>query len=408
MRWLYIDPTNRREAAYRAEKLAAMDAWWRAFRLKAGQIREHFSGKSDWDLAGWMGETLGAVDERLMWEFGPAVAGQGHRLVITPEAEHWLRPLVDTLLETAPPIPEWEFYAYRLPDPPETVVDNVRARTGGDVSQATVAAQLQGSGRIDLTFTLPNCRDSLDVDARTAAFVAAEELLGEELVDLWIGEIQVSPPKRRGLLSTLRRGGADGNSKSNLPLAELPLAVGRLVASLRSSLPARPCFEFIHDTPWSSFTFQPQERDDYDGRDDLLVAISGRSDVLQAAHSASLFHSRCFSRHGETFCYLKIDGVEGLEHSRFADRAEIEDALNEVLIPARAGCAIGGGTGLRYSYIDLALTSVSQARPLLREVLLSGGIPRRTWLLFFDATLAREWTGIHDDAPPPGVVSGEW
>lgn len=402
MRWLYIDPTNRHEAAYRAEKLRAIGAWWREFRLHAGEIRDRFSGKNDWDLAAWMSETLGAVDPRLMWEYGPAATGEGHRLVITPEVQQWLRPLVGTLLEQAPSIPGWEFYSYRLPDP-DWVVETVRARTGSDVSQATFAARLQGAGRIDLTFSLPQCTDSLDVDARTAAFVAAESLLGEELVDLWIGEIHVAPPKRRGLLSSLRRG--DGGGEAMMPLVELPSAVAGRVANLRSSLPERPCYEFIHETQWSSFTFQPREQDEYAGRDDMLVAISGRSDVLQAAHTATLFHSRCFSRHGETFCYLKIDGAEGLENSRFADRAEIEDALNEALIAAQAGCAIGGGTGLRYSYIDLALTSVTRARPLLREALLAGGIPQRTWLLFFDAAFSQEWIGIHDDAPPPPGVA---
>ena len=72
-----------------------------------------------------------------------------------------------------------------------------------------------------------------------------------------------------------------------------------------------------------------------------------------------------------------------------------------MLIPARAGCVIGGGTGLRYSYIDLALADVDAAIPLITRRLRAGKIPRRTWLLFFDAPLAHEWIGIYGDTPVP-------
>jgi hypothetical protein len=70
-------------------------------------------------------------------------------------------------------------------------------------------------------------------------------------------------------------------------------------------------------------------------------------------------------------------------------------------VPALAGCVIGGGTGLRYSYIDLALANVYAALPLIKTRLRAGNINRRSWLLFFDATLAEEWIGIYDDSPAP-------
>lgn len=401
MRWLFIDPTNRREAAYRAEKLRAIDAWWRAFQSKADDIVDLLEGRAEWDLAGWMHDTLGPVDPRLKWEFGPAVGGAGRRLVITPESERWLRPLVGTLLERAPEASGWEFYAYRLPEPAETAVDLVEARTGNDIRQATASADVSGSGRVDLEFTFADCENPLDAEARTAAFLAAETLLGEERFDTWVGEVGVAPAPRRGLLSSIRRAARLTAGSTPRQLAELRPTVDRLIEGLLRSLPDRPCHEFIHQTPWATFTFEPRKGDDYPRRDDLLVAISGRSDVLQAAHAAALFHSRCFSRHGELFCYLKIDAERGLAGSRFADRAAIEDALNEALVAAGAGCVIGGGTGLRYCYVDLALMNLSRGRRIVRDVLLAGEAPRRTWLLFFDAAWSAEWIGIYDDAEPP-------
>ena len=71
------------------------------------------------------------------------------------------------------------------------------------------------------------------------------------------------------------------------------------------------------------------------------------------------------------------------------------------LEPLKLGGQIGGGTGLRYSYVDLALTNVEGAMDALIPVLRAANLPRRTWLLFFDADLGDEWIPIWDDAPPP-------
>jgi hypothetical protein len=89
-----------------------------------------------------------------------------------------------------------------------------------------------------------------------------------------------------------------------------------------------------------------------------------------------LFHSERFSKCGETFCYVKLDGKDGLDEEKFPDKAAIEDALDEVLRPRRLGCHIGGGTGLRYSYIDLALTDVQQGLDAVRRRLREGNVPK--------------------------------
>ena len=125
---------------------------------------------------------------------------------------------------------------------------------------------------------------------------------------------------------------------------------------------------------------------------------------VRGFHEDEFFYSERFSRHGESFCYLKIDGSEGLDQDGgFSDRGSIEEAIDEVLIPARAGCVIGGGTGLRYSYIDVALSDAAAAIPLIRRRLRAGKIPWRTWLVFFDAPLAHEWVGIYGGTPAAAV-----
>jgi len=85
-----------------------------------------------------------------------------------------------------------------------------------------------------------------------------------------------------------------------------------------------------------------------------------------------------------------------------ADRARLEEALNETLRPPRLGCVIGGGSGRRYSYVDLALIDVPAAAAAIRGVLGQLKLPtRRAWIQFFDNSLAAEWIGMWPDSPEP-------
>jgi hypothetical protein len=65
---------------------------------------------------------------------------------------------------------------------------------------------------------------------------------------------------------------------------------------------------------------------------------------------------------------------------------------------------IGGGSGLRYAYIDLALLDVKRAVPVIRQVLSDCRAPLRSWLLFHDDDLAAEWIGIYRQTPPPPLA----
>ena len=109
VRWLFAE-TNE-EMKRRALLLEQIDAWWSAFVDKADEIDQHFTVGAELDLTGWIAGSLQRIDARLMWEFGPATDREGHRLVITPEFEYRLRPLVDTIMERAPELkmigPHW-------------------------------------------------------------------------------------------------------------------------------------------------------------------------------------------------------------------------------------------------------------------------------------------------------------
>jgi hypothetical protein len=394
MRWLYADAQLPEEREHIVTTAARIDAWWREFAGHTADLDAYFHQQTQWDLPGWMQEHLQGIHPSLMWEFGSAIDGPGHRLVITPESERWLRPLTSTILQRAPRIEGWEFYPYRVPEPVDWALAAVQGRTGVDISGATVEIRPGEHRRIALRFTFDACASPEDIDARRAAFVATESLVGEAVLDQWIGAIEVAP-RKRSFLQRLRP------APRGLPLGELRTEVTARVDTLRAARPSRPCIE-REDDPWSLWELKPtRSADDYAEQFDLLVGKSMDPDLWLTVRSGEPFYSETFSAHGETFCHVKIDGSGGLDEEHFADKGEIEDALDEPLRESRAGCFIGGGTGLRYSYIDLALLDTERGIDIVRDVLRAGNIHRRSWILFFDDTLSAEWIGIWPDTPPP-------
>lgn len=378
------------EVEARQTTIDLIDRWWEEFARRADDLDAMFSGSRRFDLPGWMADHLGPIHPQLMWEYGPAVRAPGHRLVITPESRYHLGPLVDEILARAPRIEAWEFYPHRLRESPETAEATVNARTGGTLRDVTIAVSTGEHNLIDLDFTSAGAR------ADDVAFVATESLLGEDVLDTWIGEITTTPPQRR---LSLRRGG--DQRAERIPVADLAPSVDRQRSSILSGIPDRPHAEWPEDsTEWTLFQRTAEQSDDFPGRTDLITGLT-LDPPLWAATFTSRFHSSRFSTGGETFCFVKIDGIDGLAGSEFDDRGAIEDALDETLRTARSGCVIGAGTGLRYSYVDLALTDLDAGLEATRERLARGRVPRRSWIQFPDMGWTDEWIGIHPDTPAP-------
>jgi hypothetical protein len=325
-----------------------------------------------------------------MWEFGRAIHTRGHRLVITPESRRDLRPLVDSILKRAPKIDGWEFYGYRLPENYEMSVQTVKSRSGGDISNISFHASIGDYNRIDLVFVAEGYSEN-DQQALNDVFIAAETLLGEEVLDKCIGAIEVDarPTKRRDDISQIE---------------DLKTRLDVLIEQVRSGLPYHRLSE---EQQWTLFKLKPDEQDDYPHQWDMFAGKAMILEMWQNAHSNQPFDSIRFSKNGEIFCYVKIDGTESLDEEKFADKGEIEDALDDALRDAEIGCFIGGGTGLKYSYLDLALTDLERGASIEKRVLREGEIPKRSWILFFDTDLHARWIGIWDDTLPPPLPDFE-
>jgi hypothetical protein len=134
----------------------------------------------------------------------------------------------------------------------------------------------------------------------------------------------------------------------------------------------------------SMFEFAPVDQGKVAGRDDLLVGYTVIPELWKRAHADPPQATAELARAGESFYYLKIDGHEDLADSDFGDRGGVEDALDEALSEAGLGCVIGAGTGIRYSYVDMAVVPSPAWLRLVRKILRDGRIGKNTCIVAFD------------------------
>jgi hypothetical protein len=399
MRWRFVDSNNSEEAAEHAAVLKRIDAWWSEFKSQSAQIDAFYSGKVNFNIAEWTSSRLDAVHPQLTWEYGPAIHHEGHRLVISPESARYLRPLTATLLQRAPQLDRWEFYSYRQPEDVDQSYRTVEARAGQAFSDVTVIVRLGEHHRIDIQF-LASGFDQGESEANHAAFVFTESLLGEQVLDEWIGVIEGKSVPKKNLLSSFLPNSGDRSSRG-IPLHRFQGTVEALIGSIKEQLPNRPYFEQIDEAQWWSYSCTPDPAEDYLFEHDIIAGGTCDPDLWSASRHRGAFSSTRFSRCGERFCSLKIDSGQRVANQEVAYRVEISDELDAVLKPSGLGCSVGGATGLRYTYITLALLNLEESIPHIRSVLQRRKVPKRSWILFFDAEWIAEWVGIYDDTPPP-------
>lgn len=375
MAWKFLDASKPANRKYRDELTKNINSWWAHFQNKRKNIEAHLEERAHWDLEDFMADSLQVIDENLMWEFGLEADG-GHHLVITPETERYLRPLVDTIIASAPKISGWHFYSYRQPHGYEETAQLVAETTRLMLENLTFTAEAGEENLIDLHFKYSE--DKAPEVLGDAVFMACEYLLGEELLDRWIGDMNFT----------------DSGKGKYLAMTELPNTVAKLIEKAKASMPDKPLAAIRDSLKVSEFTAEPEEGDDSTERFDMTSAKTRIPEIWQAAHGGSAFDSCRFSKHGEKFCYLKFDGLTDPKKIE-----AIEESVNKALIEANLGCTTGSAVGTGHGYVDLCLSDPDKAIPILRQTAQSG------WLQFFDSDLSGEWVGLHTDGvTPPGMV----
>ncbi len=170
------------------DRIAAFWAWWPTVGAGiAGSI-------GDGSLQRWVEPISRAVkdlDPRLGWELS-AGAQARHALIVTPEGDPAVRPVALAWREAAPPADAtWEYHAARQPGPAGTL------QLGGmDVDLAdfrAIASWDSARERVDVNLWHPTVAAAPGDAGLRAAFLFLDNLLGEEVVERWIGAIDLLP-----------------------------------------------------------------------------------------------------------------------------------------------------------------------------------------------------------------------
>ena len=269
-----------------------------------------------------------------------------------------------------------------------------RAKTGIDLSQARARSGFGRGHLLDVVLYVPGGAGN---DAETeAAELVVRLLLGEELFERWLGRVSATPSVRRGPLTVLN---AKRDDHDAFDLALLPEAVRAAVSGLKSGLPEAPLAAHGSEEDWLLFELRPAPSADYAAQDDLLLASTRTPELKKSFLRGEPFFSGRFSRVGELFTYLKYESSLTAFDERLREREGFERALSAALAPS-GGALIGAGLGLRYAYLDLAISDVAvQGRVL--GALRDAGIARRAWFLFCDSELERESVPLYPDSPTP-------
>lgn len=268
----------------------------------------------------------------------------------------------------------------------------IRAEHGVDFDAARVRAGFVRGHLLELRVFLPGGTGS--ATEQDAAQHLVRLMLGEELLERWIGRVSVTATVRHGPLNVLNSRTGDASA---LPLPSLAETVQRAIRGLcdgLTELAASPTAD------WFAFELEPDADADYAAQDDLVFCSTRLPESKKAFLRNEPFFSGRFTNSGALLTYLKYESSESSATARVSERTSLEGVIRQAL-DERQGVIVGLGLGLRYAYIDLALTGPDCVSERLFPALQAAGIPPRAWLLFCDSELEQEYRPVYLGSPAP-------
>jgi hypothetical protein len=176
-----------RKAAKPGPAVAAIDAFWRWW---AGARPRAEADLADVAVADEMSRRVSAINPGLDWEFSPGT-GSRHLLVVSPAGNSALRSLTERWRRAGPPDDQTFAYAAARQGRPSALDGYLDLPSGRvDLSALRFAAEPDSAtGVVHVQIWHPDF-PSLPEQARTTVkFLALDWLLGEDTVEIWIGEI---------------------------------------------------------------------------------------------------------------------------------------------------------------------------------------------------------------------------
>jgi hypothetical protein len=325
--------------------------------------------------------------------------GGEHRVVVVPDGDTGGEPLADEFVRRALGKTNRIAARFRPEVDAKTAVTDVRARFGVDLQRARVRMGFSRGHLLEAVVYAPSFSHAGDERALEASELLVARLLGEALFHDFVGSIEVAPLPRGGALRVL--GDSAMAAEETLSLVEVLPAAEAAIRGLYAELPEAPYHAFCERADWTMLELKPELADDYGGKDDLALVSTMLPEATKCFLEGAPFSSVRFSKHGERFAYLKIDMADRSPQQRHDLRVELEDELNNILVPGRVGCVTGAGLGVRYVYLDLALSNLEHGVRIACERVHRVRPDAAGWALFCESGWEEEWVGVGHHGPPP-------
>lgn len=274
-------------------------------------------------------------------------------------------------------------------------VAQVRARTGLDLTRARARSGFGRGHLLEIVVYVPGGNGS------AAQTEAAEELVrlvvGEELFERWVGTVSATSTARGGPLHVIN---SNTEEHAALPIATLLETTLAAVSGLKLGLPPLPEPASADSEDWVMFELEPEPAPDFAAQDDLVLCSTRMPELKKCFLRGEPFFSGRFCNFEVLFAYLKFESSERAVEARLAERARWEQVVTQTLRHEQAAL-VGLGLGVRYGYLDLVVRDPDCIRTLLWPALRAAEMSERTWLLFCDSELEREYLALHPGAPAP-------
>jgi hypothetical protein len=395
MRFRFFQPTSEVETGHHLAALERMNEFWSAGRGVLSRASRSALDLSRLEAA--LNDAAVRVDPGLVVELDRTPGGE-LVMVLAPKEDPGLDPLILELVRRAPRSGGVVVGRHWPAAPARAVLDRVGRRFDLDLSDCQVRAGFSRGHLLELVVYSSAFAGSIDGPGLDAANFAVSRVLGDRVFDDWVGAVDISPVPRT---SSLRVVASENATGERFAFAELPTAIEKAIGGVRQGLPSVPYHEFCERGEWTLLELEPELGRDYSSLDDLALCATLVPEMTKCHLQGTRFCSERFSNNGELFCYLKVDGAGSTDEQRFDKRLALEEALNRALVPGCVGCVVGAGLGLRYVYLVLALARVDAGIQIARQVAQTADVPSRSWILFCDTTLRREWVSVWDHAPEP-------
>lgn len=192
--------------------IAAFWSWWGAEgHASAASTFDHGDEQARSGLGLALAERVGAIDPGLAFETGAGRSAR-HLLVVTAAGDPEVRDVARRWLAGAPPADDSFEYAdtrQPVPDPAGLAIALDEHRTV-DLASATVVTVV-GDGRVHVELSHPEFGSLPDEARGQITFLFLDALLGEEVVEDWVGHV----------------GWASDHPADAMPVLELPALIDR-------------------------------------------------------------------------------------------------------------------------------------------------------------------------------------